>query len=129
MQDLGLQLLEWIDNYAEQQEKSKREIQEIREIKLAMIAAGKLDPAKAFPEIFDAEDAEDEDIDYSGVEWSSPSDLGGIDEYERTMALLAENSMITTTDAEPSAPRMFPSEEVTAPPQQRVEEPDDVEWI
>lgn len=124
MQDFGLQLLEWIDTYREQQDKADREA---RELKLALLSANRVDPAKAFPEIFTDDGEDDDDIDYSDVEWAAPSDVG-IDEYERTMALLAQHSTITTTDSEPSDLSTLTPEVVKAPPQ-RADEPDDVEWI
>jgi hypothetical protein len=100
-----------------------KNLTEDRELRLALLASGRLTPAQAFPDRFeDAEKSEttlgDEDYDYSGVAWESPGEDGS--NYDTVMAALNAHRTFTTREGSES------TEEVTeAIPLG----PDDTEWI
>jgi hypothetical protein len=122
VQDMAVRILAYWDGQKQQEEENQR-------FKLALVTAGRLSPAEAFPELFpDAQaaipgsgpmDDSKVDLDYSAVTWESPTEDGG-NEYDRVMATLDRFKTITTRDGDLSA------EEVTT---EFNAEPDDPEWI
>jgi hypothetical protein len=122
VQDMAVRILTYWDNQEEQRKETER-------FKLALMTAGRLSPAEAFPELFPDEHAEipgsgpvddsEVDLDYSAVTWESPAEDGG-NEYDRVMMTLDRFKTITTRDGDLNA------EEVTT---EFNAEPDDPEWI
>lgn len=94
---------------------------EEREIKLALLASGKVPPSELFPEQFDTSEVDDPnvDYDYSAVQWESPGEGGS--NYDAIMAALEAHRHVTTREAPGT------SEEVKPPVVSA--EPDDPEWI
>lgn len=110
---MGLRMLAMWDNQA-------RVRKEERELKLALLASGKVAPSDVFPELFESE-ADDgaADYDYSEVQWEAPSSDGT--NYDTVMAALEAHRRVTTRDgsgtSEGVKPPTFPLE------------PEDPEWI
>jgi hypothetical protein len=120
VQELAVAMLESMDRRQQQEA-------EDRQLRVMLVASGKLDPSDAFPEYFTADEepagasADDVVYDYSQVDWESPGEAGGIEEFERMTRALAEfNTLSIREDPEPVTPTV---------PASSLMEPDDGEWI
>jgi hypothetical protein len=129
VQDLGLRILEFVDRQDALRGKQQTIIERV---KIAMITAGQLSPADAFPDLFDADEVVEATggadldaaladpevgVDYTGVRWESPGEA----EYDRLMAMMQMNSTITTRDT-PGTTEGVKTEPIP-------QGPDDPEWI
>lgn len=100
MQDFAVDLLVYLDGITE----GKREETELR---AALVASGRRDPAPLFPEYFPKEPDEIEEdsgqdlaeaaLDYSGVTFQSPAEVG---EDERAMLaqIMGDTSMVPVSE-------------------------------
>jgi hypothetical protein len=124
VQEYGVALLESMD-------RRQRAEAEDRQLRVMLVTSGALEPSQAFPEYFatDVEPkgaaAEDIVYDYSQVDFHSPSDGGGIEEFERMNQMLEQFKTISVHE-EPSVARPEAPGQATGPVSMV---PDDGEWI
>lgn len=86
--------------------------EEERQLKFALLASGRADPALVFPDIFQKELAEDDDLsdpdteyDYSGVEFSPPTqDEDTLREFEKLQQAMFANAQIGVKDGTSAPP-------------------------